>query len=173
MCTHTASSLPPPFVLRLLAARPRASVEVAMAPVAHSKPRVYAVRRRGTLAGYRVYLGETYHLYHRTRALAAAAITKAARDNKGLGSTPQPKDGRPCPCPRPCPRPCRRQRWRPNRRRPRRPRRWRPNRRRWRPNPRWCEPLRNQNEKKRRAAQQDGASKAARQQLLQPINMTM
>ena len=41
--------------------------------------------------GYRIYISGKYHSYHKTKALAKAAIEKALRVTKRLGSTPRPK----------------------------------------------------------------------------------
>ena len=41
--------------------------------------------------GYRVYVGTTYHSYHKTKTLAQAAVAKITQVDHGLGSTPRPK----------------------------------------------------------------------------------
>ena len=51
-------------------------------------PIICKAKRRGKPVGYRVYVGQTYHSYHKTQALAKAAVAEIAR---GLGSTPRPK----------------------------------------------------------------------------------
>ena len=51
-------------------------------------PNLVKAMCRGKPAGYRLYIGQTYHSYYKTQALAKAAIAEIAR---GLGSTPQPK----------------------------------------------------------------------------------
>ena len=49
------------------------------------------VKCRGKPAGYRAYIVGTYHSYHKTQALAKAAIEETMQVNKGLGSTPRPE----------------------------------------------------------------------------------
>ena len=51
-------------------------------------PTICKAKRRGKVAGYRIYVGQTYHSFHKTQALAKAAVAEIAR---GLGSTPRPK----------------------------------------------------------------------------------
>ena len=51
-------------------------------------PNIITARCRGKPVGYRVYIGQAYHSYHKTQALAKAAVAEIAR---GLGSTPRPK----------------------------------------------------------------------------------
>ena len=51
-------------------------------------PTIFKAKRRGKPAGYRIYVGQTYHSYHKTQALAKAAVAEIAR---GLGSTPRPQ----------------------------------------------------------------------------------
>ena len=51
-------------------------------------PNIVQAKCRGNLVGYRVYVGQTYHSYHKTQALAKSAVAEIAR---GLGSTPRLK----------------------------------------------------------------------------------
>ena len=51
-------------------------------------PNIVQAKCRGNLVGYRVYVGQTYHSYYKTQALAKIAVTEIARE---LGSTPRPK----------------------------------------------------------------------------------
>ena len=53
-----------------------------------AEPTIFKAKRRGKVAGYRVYVGQTYHSFHKTQTLAKAAAAEIAR---GLGSTPRPK----------------------------------------------------------------------------------
>ena len=53
---------------------------------------IITVKCRGKPVGYRAYIGGKYHSYHKTQALAQAAIKRAIKvANNGLGSTPRPK----------------------------------------------------------------------------------
>ena len=52
------------------------------------EPNIITAKCRGKPVGYRVYIGQAYHSYHKTQALAKAAVAEIARR---LGSTPRPK----------------------------------------------------------------------------------
>ena len=51
-------------------------------------PNLVKAMCRGKPAGYRLYIGQTYHSYYKTHALAKAAVVEIAR---GLESTPRPQ----------------------------------------------------------------------------------
>ena len=79
-------------MLRAVALLSAAAIGVAMAPWPAKRrgagPNIVQAKCRGNLVGYRVYVGQTYHSYHKTQALAKIAVAEIAR---GLGSTPRPK----------------------------------------------------------------------------------
>ena len=84
--------LPWPFAFRLVAQLPAAAIGVAMASRPAKRrgagPNLVKAMCRGKPAGYRLYIGQTYHSYYKTHALAKAAVVEIAR---GLESTPRPQ----------------------------------------------------------------------------------
>ena len=79
-------------MLKAVAVLPVAAIGVAMGPRPAKRrgtgPNIVQAKCRGNLVGYRVYVGQTYHSYYKTQALAKIAVTEIARE---LGSTPRPK----------------------------------------------------------------------------------